>query len=58
VEIVIDDTRAPYHAEEFLNYELEQDKDGNYISEFPDKNNHAIDDTRYATNLYWRRAGS
>ena len=58
VEIVIDDTRAPYHADEFLNYELEQDKDGNYISEFPDKNNHGIDDTRYATNLYWRRAGS
>lgn len=57
-EIVIDDTRAPYHAQEFLNYELEQDKDGNFISEFPDKNNHGIDDVRYATNLYWRRAGS
>ena len=58
VEIVIDDTRAPFHAQEFLNYELEQDRDGNYISEFPDKNNHAIDDVRYATNLYWRRAGA
>jgi PBSX family phage terminase large subunit len=56
-EIVIDPVRAPMHAEEFLNYELEQDKDGNYISEYPDKNNHAIDDVRYALNLIWRQRG-
>jgi PBSX family phage terminase large subunit len=55
--IVIDNERAPYHAEEFLNYELEQDKDGEFISAYPDKNNHAIDDTRYATNLIWRKRG-
>jgi phage terminase large subunit len=55
--IVIDNTRAPYHAEEFLNYEYERTKDGEIISEYPDKNNHAIDDTRYATNLIWRRRG-
>jgi phage terminase large subunit len=55
--IVIDPVRCPNHAEEFLNYELEQDKDGNFISSYPDKNNHFIDDTRYATNLIWRRRG-
>jgi phage terminase large subunit len=55
--IIIDNERAPHHAEEFLDYELEQDKDGEFISSYPDKNNHAIDDVRYATNLIWRRRG-
>lgn len=57
VEIVIDPERCPHHAEEFLSYELEQDKDGNYISEYPDKNNHCIDEVRYRTNLIWRTRG-
>lgn len=55
--IVIDNKRAPYHAEEFLNYEYERTKDGEIISEYPDKNNHAIDDVRYATNKIWMRRG-
>lgn len=55
--IVIDNERAPYHADEFLSYEFERTKDGEIISEYPDKNNHAIDDVRYATNLIWRRRG-
>lgn len=53
--IVIDPVRCPHHAEEFANYEHEKDKDGEFISGYPDKNNHTIDDTRYATNLLWRR---
>lgn len=57
VKIVIDPVRCPYSAHEFLNYEHEQTKDGEYISEFPDKDNHAIDTTRYGTNLIWRRRG-
>lgn len=56
-KIVIDPKRAPYHAQEFTEYEYERDKDGDVISSFPDKNNHAIDDIRYATNLIWRRRG-
>ena len=56
-EIVIDPERAPHHAEEFTGYELEQDKDGNYISEYPDENNHCIDTQRYRTNLIWRKKG-
>jgi PBSX family phage terminase large subunit len=55
--IVIDPERAPETANEFLNYELEQDKDGNFISEYPDRDNHFIDASRYATNLIWRRRG-
>ncbi|HOJ02094.1 MAG TPA: PBSX family phage terminase large subunit [Anaerolineaceae bacterium] len=55
--IVIDNERAPYSAEEFLNYEHETDRDGNYISDYPDENNHAIDAVRYACNLIWRRRG-
>ena len=55
--IVIDPARAPYHAQEFGEYEYERTKDGEIISEYPDKNNHAIDDTRYATNLIWKRRG-
>lgn len=56
-EIVIDPVRCPNHLEEFLNYELEQDKDGEYISAYPDMNNHFIDAVRYRTNLFWRRRG-
>ena len=57
-QIVIDPARCPYTADEFLSYEYEQTKDGEWISEYPDKNNHAIDSVRYATNLVWRRRGS
>jgi len=55
--IVIDNERAPYHADEFLNCEFDRAKDGEIIPEYPDGNDHAIDDTRYATNLIWRRRG-
>ena len=56
-KIVIDPVRCPHHTDEFLNYELEQTKDGEYITAYPDKNNHCIDRTRYAHNLIWRRRG-
>lgn len=53
-EIVIDPERCPGTWDEFLNYELEKDADGNYRSSFPDKNNHAIDAVRYALNAIIR----
>jgi len=56
-QIVIDPESCPYTAEEFINYEHEMDKEGNYISEYPDKNNHSIDAVRYALNRIWRRRG-
>jgi PBSX family phage terminase large subunit len=56
-EIIIDNRRCPHTADEFLNYEYERDKEGNVISEYPDKDNHAIDMVRYATNPIWKRRG-
>ena len=56
-KIVIDNTRTPVTAEEFLNYEYERDKDGNVISGYPDKNNHCIDSVRYALNRVWKKKG-
>ena len=55
--IVIDPVRCPATAQEFQDYELEQNKDGEFISSYPDKNNHHIDAVRYATNLIWRKRG-
>lgn len=55
--IVIDQTRAPYTAKEFLEYEFERTRDDEIISAYPDINNHGIDAVRYATNHIWRRRG-
>lgn len=57
VKIVIDPVRCPYAAQEFVKYEYEKDKDGNPISAYPDKDNHAIDAVRYAMNPVWKRRG-
>ncbi len=57
VKIVIDPKRCPKCAEEFTTYEYEQDKDGNYISGYVDKDNHCIDAVRYGLNPIWRKKG-
>lgn len=57
VEIVIDNRRCPNTAEEFTEYEYDRDKDGEVISGYPDKKNHAIDCIRYATNPIWKKRG-
>jgi PBSX family phage terminase large subunit len=49
-EIIIDDTRCPETAREFLSYELEKDANGNFKAGYPDKNNHSIDSVRYGLN--------
>lgn len=56
-KIVIDKRRTPNAHNEFVSYEYERDKDGNFISGYPDINNHAIDATRYALERAWRRMG-
>ncbi len=56
-KIVIDKRRTPNACKEFVHYEFEKDKEGNYISGYPDKDNHAIDATRYALERVWRRMG-
>lgn len=45
--IVIDKKRCPNTYKEFVIYEYETTRDGQYISAYPDKNNHAIDAVRY-----------
>ena len=56
--IYIDRKTCPLTFKEFSNYEYEQDKDGNFISAYPDANNHSIDATRYALQKYWARKGN
>ena len=53
-KIVIDPERCPNTVREFCTYEYELDKYGNYKSIYPDKNNHAIDATRYALEDIFR----
>lgn len=55
--IYIDRRKCPYTFKEFTEYEYEQDKDGNFISAFPDENNHCIDSVRYSTCDLWKRKG-
>ena len=57
-KLVMDPRRTPESCKEFTEYEYERDKDGNVISGYPDKNNHFIDATRYATEPIWKRRGS
>ncbi|WP_044503181.1 PBSX family phage terminase large subunit [Megasphaera massiliensis] len=46
--IYIDKRRCPNTYKEFVGYEYERNKDGQFISAYPDANNHAIDAVRYA----------
>ncbi len=49
-KIVIDRQRCPETAREFEAYEYLKDKNGTFISGYPDKDNHFIDAVRYALN--------
>lgn len=46
--IIVDPARTPNIAREFRQYEYPQDAHGNFLSEYPDKNDHTIDSCRYA----------
>ena len=46
--IVIDPKRTPEAYREFVNYSYATDKDGNFLSVLPDKDNHTIDAVAYA----------
>ena len=56
--IYIDKRRCPETYYEFINYEYERDRDGNFISAYPDKDNHSIDAVRYAMETYCNRRGN
>lgn len=47
-EIIIDPKRTPNIAKEFENIDYQVDRDGNPKAKLEDKDNHAIDGTRYA----------
>ena len=47
-EIVIDPQRCPLTFAEFTLTEFQWDRDGNWIDEIPDGNDHSIDAARYA----------
>lgn len=46
--IVVDPVRTPNIAREFSAYEYMQDRNGNFLPDVPDKDNHTIDSGRYA----------
>ena len=48
--IVIEPRRTPNAHREFVGYSYATDKDENFLSELPDKDNHAIDALAYALN--------
>ncbi|MCL1995550.1 MAG: PBSX family phage terminase large subunit [Defluviitaleaceae bacterium] len=47
-KIVIDKIRCPNAYREFFGYEYMVDRHGNFISEYPKKNDHVLDAVRYA----------
>lgn len=47
-EIIIDKHRTPNAYKEFALYEYATDRNGKYISEYPDKNDHILSAVRYA----------
>ena len=55
--IVIDPARTPNAYREFVNYEYMTDKDGNFLSRLPDKENHQVDSLAYALDklIYHQR---
>ena len=55
--IIIDPARTPTVHKEFINYEYLTTKDGEFLADVPDKDNHTIDATRYALDVIINRRG-
>lgn len=55
--IYIDKRRAPNTYSEFVSYEYERNRQGQFVSAYPDKDNHAIDAVRYAMSEVMRSGG-
>lgn len=51
LEEIIIDPCCTLAAREFETYCLDKDRNGEWISRYPDKDNHSIDETRYALEL-------
>ncbi len=55
--IIIDPSRTPNAYKEFTEYQYLQTKDGDFLAEVPDANNHCIDSTAYALDRIIYRRG-
>ena len=55
--IYIDKRRCPNTYKEFVMYEYEKNRQGQFISAYPDANNHAIDAARYGLSEAMRAGG-
>lgn len=55
VHIYIDKRRCPNTYKEFVAYEYERNKDGQFINAYPDANNHSIDAVRYGLSEVMNR---
>ncbi len=55
--IIIDPKRTPNAHREFIGYEYMTDKDGNFLADVPDKDNHAIDCLSYSLDRLIYRKG-
>ena len=55
--IVIDPARTPNAHREFVSYEYMTTKDGEFLADVPDENNHSIDAVRYALDRLINRRG-
>lgn len=56
-KIIIDRRRTPHAYDEFVNYEYERDKSGEFISGYPDANDHVISAVRYGMEPAYKRMG-
>ena len=56
--LVIDPKRTPNAYKEITEYEYDRDKEGNVISGYPDRNDHAISALRYAYEPLFNRRGN
>ena len=56
-KIIIDPARTPNAHREFTQYQYVQTKDGEFLSDVPDKDQHTIDATRYALDRIINRRG-
>ena len=55
--LIIDPRRTPNAHREFINYEYVMTKDGEFLADVPDENNHCIDAVRYALDRIINRRG-
>ncbi|MBE6074206.1 MAG: PBSX family phage terminase large subunit [Selenomonas ruminantium] len=56
-KIYIDKRRCPNAYREFVTYEYQRNRQGQFVSAYPDENNHAIDACRYGCSELMRAGG-